>query len=75
MKKEFELAGMSCAGCVSHVKEALLHIAGITEAEVYLHPQRAVLTMIRPVNVDELQTQLSKEGHYSIKEIAAANLN
>ena len=73
MKKEFELAGMSCAGCVSHVKEALLHVAGITEAEVYLHPQRAVLTMGESIGMTELQTQLSKAGHYTIKEIAAAN--
>ena len=73
MKKEFELAGMSCAGCVSHVKEALLHVAGITEAEVYLHPQRAVLTMRESIDVAELQTQLSKAGLYTIKEIAAVN--
>ena len=73
MKKEFVLAGMSCAGCVSHVKEALLHVAGITEAEVYLHPQRAVLTMRESIDVAELQTQLSKAGLYTIKEIAAVN--
>ena len=73
MKKEFELAGMSCAGCVSLVKEALLHVAGITEAEVYLHPQRAVLTMRESIDVAELQTQLSKAGLYTIKEIAAVN--
>ena len=73
MKKEFELAGMSCAGCVSHVKEALLHVAGITEAEVYLHPQRAVLTMRESIDVAELQTQLSTAGLYTIKEIAAVN--
>ena len=73
MKKEFELAGMTCAGCVSHVKEALLHVAGITEAEVNLHPQRAILTMRESIDVAELQTQLSKAGHYTIKEIATAN--
>ena len=73
MKKEFELAGMTCAGCVSHVKEALLHVAGITEAEVHLHPQRAILTMRESIDVAELQTQLSKAGHYTIKEIATAN--
>ena len=70
MKKEFELAGMSCGGCVSHVKKALLQIPGITEAEVLLQPQRAVLTMSKPINVDELQTQLSKTGNYTIKEVA-----
>ena len=73
MKKEFELAGMTCGGCVSHVKKALLHVPGVTEAEVHLHPQTAVLTMRESIDVAELQTQLSKAGRYTIKEIAAAN--
>ena len=73
MNKEFELAGMSCDGCVSHVKKALLQIPGVTDAEVQLHSQRAVLTMSKPINVDELQSQLSKSGLYTIKEIIAAN--
>ena len=69
MKKEFELAGMGCGGCVSHVKNALLQIPGVTDAEVHLHPQRAVLTMSKSIDVSELQTQLSKAGHYTIKEV------
>lgn len=73
MKKVFELAGMSCGGCVRHVKKALLHVEGITEAEVHLHPQRAVLTMTESIDVAKLQNQLSKAGHYTIKEIAAVN--
>ena len=70
MKKEFELSGMSCGGCVSHVKKALLQIPGVTDAEVHLHPQRAVLTMSKAIDVAGLQTQLSKSGNYTIKEVA-----
>ena len=70
MKKEFELAGMSFGGCVSHVKKALLQIPGVTDAEVHLHPQRAVLTMSKAIDVAGLQTQLSKAGNYTIKEVA-----
>lgn len=73
MKKEFEVAGMSCGGCVSHVKKALLNVPGVTEAEVHLLPQRAVLTMRESIDVGELQTQLSNAGQYTIKEISAAN--
>ena len=64
---------MTCGGCVSHVKKALLQIPDVEDAEVHLHPQSAVLTMIKPIDVSELQTQLSKAGHYTIKEIIAAN--
>ena len=70
MKKNYELQGMSCGGCVSSVKNALLKLPDVEDAEVHLHPQTAVLTMSKPIDVDELQTQLSKAGQYTIKEVA-----
>ena len=73
MKKNYELQGMSCGGCVSSVKNALLKLNDVEDAEVHLHPQSAVVTMSKPIDVAELQTQLSKAGHYTIKQIAAAN--
>ena len=69
MKKNYELTGMSCGGCVSGVKNALLKLPDVEDAEVHLHPQTAVLTMSKPIDVSELQTQLSKAGHYTIKEV------
>ncbi|PQJ12332.1 copper resistance protein CopZ [Flavipsychrobacter stenotrophus] len=71
MKKEYELQGMSCGGCVSNVKRALLQVPDVTEAEVHLNPQGAVITMNKSIAVDELQTQLKKAGHYTIKEIVS----
>ena len=68
MKKEYRLQGMSCGGCVSNVKRALLQVADVTEAEVHLNPQSATITMSKDIDVEELQTQLSKSGHYTIKE-------
>ncbi len=73
MKKEYELQGMSCGGCVSSVKNALLKLPGVEEAEIHLHPQTAILTMREAIDVAELQAQLSKAGHYAIKEIIVAN--
>ena len=69
MKKTYELTGMSCGGCVNTVKQALIKLPEVAEAEVQLNPQRAVLTMNKPVDLAELQSQLSKVGHYAIKEI------
>lgn len=69
MKKNYELTGMSCGGCVANVKRALLHVPDVEDAEVKLHPQSAVLTMSKSIDVDELQAQLKKAGHYTIKEV------
>jgi len=69
MKKKYELQGMSCGGCVSNVKRALLQVPDVTDAEVHLIPQGAVITMNKSIALKELQTQLKKAGHYTIKEI------
>lgn len=71
MKKEYELTGMSCGGCVNSVKSALLKLPEVQEVEVGLNPQRAMLTMNKAVDVAALQIQLKKAGKYTIKEVAS----
>lgn len=75
MKKEYELQGMSCGGCMSKVKQALLQVPDVTGAEVHLNPQRAIITMNKSITVDELQSQLKTAGHYTIKETTQNNQN
>lgn len=70
MKKNYAITGMSCGGCVNSVKQALLKVPDVTDVEVQLHPQAAVVTMDKSIYVGDLQTQLSKAGHYTIKEVA-----
>ncbi len=69
MKKKYELEGMSCGSCVNNIKEALEQLPDVTGAEVQLNPQRIVITMSNPVSVDQLQAQLNKAGHYTIREV------
>ncbi len=70
MKKHYELEGMSCGGCVNSVKRALLQVQDVEDVEVQLHPPSAVITMNKSINVNELQSQLNKARHYTIKELA-----
>jgi len=71
MKKKYELNGMSCGGCVSNVKQALLKVPDVKEVEVQLNPQGVVITMNKSISVDELQTQLKKAGHYTITDFGS----
>jgi len=71
MKIKYQIQGMSCSGCVNHVKHALLEIPGVEDADVQLNPQSVLLTMREPVTMDVLQAQLGKAGNYSIREIIA----
>lgn len=68
MKVKYALEGMSCGGCLGSVKRALLQVPEVTEVEVQLNPQSAVITMNKFIHVDELQAQLTKAGNYTIKE-------
>lgn len=69
MKKNYEIAGMSCGGCVNSVKKALLQVPDVENVEVQLNPPSAVIIMNRSIELDQLQAQLNKTGHYSIKEL------
>lgn len=68
MKKNYELSGMSCGGCVKSVQNALLKLPNVEEANVQLHPQSVVITMSENIGTEALQAQLNKVGHYSIRE-------
>lgn len=66
MKKYYGLKGMSCEGCVNSVKQALIELPDVTDAEVKLQPQGVLLTMNKSIDTHVLQTQLDKAGHYTI---------
>lgn len=68
MTKNYELKGMNCGGCVHTVTNALLKLPDVQEAEVQLHPQRALITMSKSIDLEQLQEQLKKAGHYTIRE-------
>jgi len=48
MRKTLSIEGMSCGHCVSHVREALAEIQGLTVIEVDLAGKRAVVEGAAP---------------------------
>lgn len=66
MKKYHELKGMSSEDCVASVKQALMELPDVTEAEVQLNPQGVLLTMNESIDMNVLQAQLNKAGNYTI---------
>jgi copper ion binding protein len=43
MKKVLSIEGMSCSHCVTHVKEALESVAGVSKVDVNLRKKQAVV--------------------------------
>ena len=65
MKKEYNLEGITCAGCANTVKERFSSVPGVTNVEVSL--ENIVATVEGDASVDALQASL--EGtKYSIKK-------
>ncbi len=63
MKKKIAIEGMSCQHCVSHVKEALSELNGVTSVEVNLEGKSAVLEASEEVKDEEIKFAVDDAGY------------
>lgn len=67
MKHEYVVSGMSCMGCVSHVKEALLKVEHVSDVSLDLEAGKAWVEMTEHVTIEDLKAGLrSAGGNYDI---------
>ncbi len=67
MKHTYDIQGMTCNGCRSHVEKTLSGIAGVTSAKVDLGKAEATIEMERHIPVETFQKALAEDGgRYSI---------
>lgn len=67
MKETYQIRGMSCMGCRSHVETALAAVPGVTRAEVDLGRAEAVVEMEKPVPLETLREAVQGAGgRYSL---------
>ena len=71
MKKLIHVEGMGCQNCVKHVKEALENLDGVTNAEVSLEKNSALVTLSKDV-ADEILKSAIDEAGYDVSKIEAA---
>lgn len=60
MKKNYEIAEMTCNGCVNKVKEGLLSLPSVQEAVISLEKGTAVLLQDKDIDIDILQKAIGK---------------
>ena len=63
MKKKILIEGMSCGHCVSHVKEALCELKGISDVDVNLEGGLAVLETAGQVTDKEIRNAVDEAGY------------
>src|SRR5690606_24127845 len=69
MKHIYNISGMTCKGCRSHVEKVLSEVNGVTKASVNLEKKEAEVEMERHIKTEELQQALEREGgNYKISD-------
>lgn len=66
MTYTFQIAGMSCSGCVASVKAALQQLPEVREVTVDLISKQAVIKTNQPIAEDAIRTALSQAGAYTL---------
>src|SRR5664279_763796 len=67
MKHTYQIYGMSCSGCATHVEQALGNAEGVSSVAVDLKKTEAVIEMKSHVPLEKLQDALKNSGgNYSI---------
>lgn len=63
MKKKILVEGMSCGHCVNHVKEALVELKGVTNADVDLTSKTAVIETSEEVTDEAIKFAIDDAGY------------
>jgi len=68
MTHTYQIDGMHCGSCVAKVKNELLKLVDITEAEVQLKAPQATITMLKHISTDNIQQAVARAGAYTLRE-------
>ncbi len=74
IEKEYSIEGMMCEHCVARVKKALESIDGVTEADVSLDKNSALVYSLRDIPESEIQEAVEKAG-YSLKKLCVRTIH
>ncbi|SDB28750.1 Cu2+-exporting ATPase [Flavobacteriaceae bacterium MAR_2010_188] len=67
MTHKYQISGMTCNGCKSHVEETLSKVEGVTSASVDLEKKEASIQMDSHIPFETFKKALEEEGGaYSI---------
>lgn len=67
MKKKILIEGMSCEHCVKHVKDALLELSGVIDAQVNLSTKAAIIEVSGDISDEEIKSAVDDAGYDVVK--------
>jgi copper chaperone CopZ len=63
MKHKYKITGMTCNGCLNHVKNSLLSIEKVDTVEIDLEAGEAAITMSNHIDIKQLKEVLSDSSY------------
>jgi Cu+-exporting ATPase len=72
MNQKYQISGMTCNGCRTHVSDKLNQIPGI-KAIVTLDPAEVIIDSEQAIDIEQLNDTLSEIGDYKIRETVIEN--
>lgn len=66
MNATYTVTGMTCGHCVSHVKEEISSIPGVTEVALTLEDGKLLVTSQSPIDFDRIVEAVAEAGDYSV---------
>ena len=67
MKTELKINGMMCQNCVKHVHKALSKMDGVTDVEVSLEKNNAVVTSDKEISMDDFASVIDDAGYELVR--------
>lgn len=71
VEEKLKIEGMTCAGCVHTVENALAHVSGVKAVSVNLATEEATVTLSPNVSVETLRKAVERVG-YRVGEVRAS---
>lgn len=68
MRQHFPIQGMTCANCVRHVEKALKNIPGVSQLEVNLEKQEALIEYDSTSVSYEVMASTLKDAGYTMEK-------
>ena len=73
MTHTYQIEGMHCGSCIVKVKNELLKLGDVTEAEVQLKSPQARISMAQHIPLTALQRAIDKAGKFAISDMQATD--
>ena len=67
LKTELKINGMMCQNCVKHVHKALSKMDGVTDVEVSLEKNNAVVTSTKEISMDDFASVIDDAGYELVR--------